>query len=163
MSAAHDDTQDELLSPHNMIVMGVLLAIALVIGEIVIGPNPGGDEEMAAEPVDTMEDIAMRLKPVVTLADMRSNMTMASAAADTADKSPDQLYQSACLACHTTGAAGAPKIGDAAAWQARLGKGLDGLVTAAINGIGAMPPRGGSQYSDDQIRAVVEYILDESK
>jgi cytochrome c5 len=90
-------------------------------------------------------------------------MTAASAAVDTADKSPDQLYQAACLACHSTGAAGAPKIGDAAAWTARLAKGLDSLVTSAINGIGAMPPRGGSQYNDDQVRATIEYILSESK
>jgi cytochrome c5 len=110
-----------------------------------------------------MEDIALRLKPVVSLADMRGNMKMASAAGASANKSPDQLYQGACLACHTTGAAGAPKIGDAGAWKTRLGKGLDVLVSSAIKGIGAMPPRGGSQYNDDQMRAVVEYILAESK
>lgn len=162
MSASHDDSHDELLSPRNMIVMGILLAIALFLGEVVIGPNTG-DDEVVAQPVDTIEDIAMRLKPVVTLADMRSSMTMASAAGASADKSPAEMYQGACLACHTTGAAGAPKIGDPSAWTDRLGKGVDGLVTSAINGIGAMPPRGGSQLSDDQIRVVVEYILDESK
>ncbi len=163
MSASHDDSHDELLSPRNMIVMGILLAIALFLGEVVIGPNTGSDEEMVAEPVDTIEDIAMRLKPVVTLEDMRKNMTVASAAGVSADKSPAEMYQGACLACHTTGAAGAPKIGDPAAWTERLAKGVEGLVTSAINGIGAMPARGGSQLSDDQIRAVVEYILDESK
>lgn len=162
MSASHDDSHDELLSPRNMIVMGILLAIALFLGEVVIGPNTG-DDEVVAQPVDTIEDIAMRLKPVVTLADMRSSMTMASAAGASANKSPAEMYQGACLACHTTGAAGAPKIGDPSAWTDRLGKGVDGLVTSAINGIGAMPPRGGSQLSDDQIRVVVEYILDESK
>ncbi len=125
--------------------------------------GPQSDEEPVVEVVDTIEDIAMRLKPVMTLDDMRANMTVASAAGDAADKSPDQLYQSACLACHTTGAAGAPKIGVAADWTDRLAKGIDGLVTSAINGIGAMPPRGGSQFSDDQIKGVVEYILDQSK
>ena len=59
--------------------------------------------------------------------------------------------------------AGAPKIGDAAIWKERSAKGLDALVSGAINGVGAMPPRGGSQYDDDQIRAVIEYILAESK
>jgi cytochrome c5 len=113
-------------------------------------------------PVDTMEDIAMRIKPIVSLGDMRGNSMLASAAGDSADKSPAELYQGACLACHSTGAAGAPKIGDAAAWSERASKGLDGLVSSAVNGVGAMPARGGSQYSDDQIRAVVEYILGES-
>ncbi len=115
-----------------------------------------------AEP-DTVEVIAMRLKPVVSLDTMRENVAMASAAGSMTDKSPDQLYQGACLACHTTGAAGAPESGDADAWKTRLAKGLDLLVTSAISGVGAMPPRGGSQYNDNQIRAVIEYILAESK
>jgi cytochrome c5 len=155
------EAQDETFSPQNITVLGGLLLIAIILGEVVIGHH--GNDEMAVEAVDTMEDMAMRLQPVVSLGEMRSSMTVASAAGDTADKSPDQLYQGACLACHSTGAAGAPKIGDAAAWKARLAKGLDSLVTSAINGIGAMPPRGGSQYNDEQVRATIEYILSESK
>jgi len=155
------EAQAETFSPHNITVLGGLLLIAIILGEVVIGPH--GNDEVVVESVDTMEDIAMRLQPVISLDEMRSSMTVASAAADTAGQSPGQLYQGACLACHSTGAAGAPKIGDAAAWKARLAKGLDSLVTSAINGIGAMPPRGGSQFNDDQIRATVEYILSESK
>jgi len=155
------EAQDETFSPRNITVLGGLLLLAIILGEVVIGQH--GDDEMVAKPMDTMEDMTMRLQPVVSLDEMRASMTVASAAGDTADKSPDQLYQSACLACHTTGAAGAPKIGDAAAWKTRLGKGLEALISSAINGIGAMPPRGGSQYNDDQIRATVEYILTESK
>lgn len=155
------EAQDETFSPKNITVLGGLLLIAIILGEVVIGHHD--NDEMAVESVDTMEDLAMRLQPVVSVGEMDSSMTVASAAGGTADKSPDQLYQGACLACHSTGAAGAPKIGDAAAWTARLAKGLDSLVTSAINGIGAMPPRGGSQYNDDQVRATVEYILSESK
>jgi cytochrome c5 len=152
--------QAETFSPQNIGVLLGLLLLAIILGEVVF--NRHGDGAMA-EPVDTMEDIAMRLKPVVSLDDMRSSMKAASVAGDTASKSPDQLYQGACLACHSTGAAGAPKIGDAAIWKERSAKGLDALVSGAINGVGAMPPRGGSQYDDDQIRAVIEYILAESK
>ncbi len=155
------EAQDETFSPQNITVLGGLLLIAIILGEVVIGQH--GNEEMVVEPVDTMEDMAMRLQPVVSLDEMRSSVSVASAAGDAADKSPDQLYQGACLACHSTGAAGAPKIGDSATWKARLAKGLDSLVTSAINGIGAMPPRGGSQYNDDQIRATIDYILSESK
>jgi cytochrome c5 len=154
-------TQSETFSTHNTVVLGGLLLLAVFIGEVLIGPHQ--DEAPVVEVADTPEDIAMRLEPVVSLEDIRSNMTLAAGAGDAADKSPAELYQGACLACHTTGAAGAPKIGDAGAWSARLDKGIDALVSSAVNGIGAMPPRGGSQYSDDQIRAVVEYILDESK
>lgn len=154
-------TQAEFLSTQNITVLIGLLLAAVFLGEVVVGPH--SDEVVMAAPVDTMEDIAMRIKPVVSLDDMRGNSMLASAAGDTADKSPGELYQGACLACHSTGAAGAPKIGDAAVWSERAGKGLDALVSSAVNGIGAMPARGGSQYSDDQIRAAVEYILGESR
>ena len=155
------DTDNETFSPRNITILGILLFIAIFIGEVLIGPN--SDEDVMLEVVDTMEDIAMRIKPVVSLADIRDNISVASAAGDTASLSPAELYNAACLACHMTGAANAPKMGDAAAWAPRVSKGLDVLVTSAINGIGAMPPRGGSQFGDDQIKAVVEYILDNSK
>ena len=162
-------TESETFSPHNTAVLGGLLAIALFIGEVVIGPN--GDTDMVAEAVDTLEDLAMRLKPVVTLDDIMNpatsqgggTMVASAGGAEAAEKTPDQLYQAACMACHAAGVANAPKFGDAAAWSDRASKGLDTLVTSAINGIGAMPPRGGSALDDDQIRAVVEYILENSK
>ena len=163
-------TQSETFSPKNITVLGVLLLLAVFIGEVLIGPHHEG--EVTVEAADTMEDIAMRIRPVVTLDDVRNPKTpsgtaaMAASSSDagaSASKTPEQLYQGACLACHTTGAAGAPKIGDAAAWAERAQQGIDTLVTHAVNGIGAMPPRGGSQYDDDQIRAVVEYILENSK
>lgn len=69
----------------------------------------------------------------------------------------EQVYVAACAACHDSGAAGAPKTGDAGAWSARLGQGLEGLVKSAINGKGAMPARGGNpDLADVEIaRAVV--------
>jgi cytochrome c5 len=161
-------TESETFSPHNITVLGVLLAIALFIGEIVIGPN--NDTEMAAETVDPLEQLVMRLKPVVTLDDILNPAAtqgaaamVASAGAEAGEKTPEQLYQGACMACHAAGVANAPKFGDAAAWSDRAGKGLDALVASAVNGMGAMPPRGGSQLSDDEIHAVVEYMLDNSR
>jgi cytochrome c5 len=153
--------QAETFSPRNISVLGGLLLLALILGEGVF--NPRLDGAMMAKPGNTMEDIAMRIKPVVSLDDMRNSMNAASATGDTASQSPDQLYQSACLACHSTGAAGAPKIGDSGAWSPRIAKGLNSLISSAINGIGAMPPRGGSQYSDEQMRAVIEFIVAESE
>lgn len=153
--------QNEIFSPQNLTVLGVLLLIAIILGEVVM-PRPG-EPKVAVKAEDTVEDIAMRLQPVVSLDKMRSSMSALAAAGAAADQSPEQLYQSACLACHNTGAAGAPKLGDVGAWSERLAKGIDALVSSAIGGIGAMPPRGGSQLSDEQIRRVVEYILAESK
>lgn len=99
----------------------------------------------------------------------------AAAAASTADLStlePDlsrgqQVFDSACTACHGAGIAGAPKLGDAVAWEARLPKGLDQLVGNAINGYqgqsGMMPAKGGNAaLSDADIKHAVAYMVAES-
>lgn len=85
-------------------------------------------------------------------------------AAAAGPQDPADIYQSTCLGCHSTGAGGAPKIGDAGAWAARLDKGIDTVYANAINGINAMPAKGlCMSCSDDDIKAVVDYILAESK
>ena len=77
-----------------------------------------------------------------------------------ADLSGDQVYQQVCASCHTAGVLNAPKPGDAAAWAPRLAKGNDTLYANAINGIGAMPAKGGrADMSDDAIKAAVDHML----
>jgi len=75
-----------------------------------------------------------------------------------------QSLYAACAACHSTGAAGAPKLGDAAAWGPRAAAGIDALLTNAINGKGAMPPKGGRMdLNDAQIKAIIEYMVNAAK
>jgi len=69
------------------------------------------------------------------------------------------LYTQICQTCHAAGVAGAPKIGDKAAWAPRLAQGVDGLTASAIKGKNAMPPKGGSAASDAEIKAVVAYMV----
>jgi len=69
------------------------------------------------------------------------------------------LYTQTCQMCHAAGIAGAPKLGDKAAWAPRLAQGIDGLTASAIKGKGAMPPKGGSAASDAEIKAVVTYMV----
>jgi len=73
------------------------------------------------------------------------------------------LYTQVCQACHAAGVAGAPKVGDKAAWAPRVGQGVDGLTASAIKGKGAMPPKGGSQASDAEIKEVVTYMVNSAK
>ncbi|NVK22306.1 MAG: cytochrome c5 family protein [Kangiellaceae bacterium] len=74
------------------------------------------------------------------------------------------IYNTYCMACHATGVAGAPKVGDAAAWTARTANGIDAVYSNAINGINAMPPKGTcADCSDDEIKAVVDHMLENSK
>lgn len=75
-----------------------------------------------------------------------------------------KLYDTACLACHAAGVAGAPKPGDKAAWAGRAAAGIDGLTASVIKGKGAMPPRGAAGAATDaDIRAAVEYMLAKSR
>lgn len=78
------------------------------------------------------------------------------------------VYQQACFACHGTGAAGAPKMGDAAAWSQRIAKGIEMLHKHALEGFqgdtGIMPPKGGrADLSDEQVKAAVDYMVSQSK
>ena len=158
MSSAQDST----FSPRNLAVLGALLFTGLFLGEAVF-PRHGGifsSSMDASMTIGSPEDVAMRIKPVVTLDEILANAS--SAGAGSGEKSAKQLYEGACLACHSSGVAGAPKVGDSAAWEARMYAGIDGLTNTAISGKGAMPPNGGSAYSADEIRKVVEYMLAET-
>lgn len=74
------------------------------------------------------------------------------------------IYTKSCAACHMTGAAGAPKLGDKAAWGPRIAKGKDALYTSALKGKGAMPPKGGNvALPDADVKAGVDYMVSESK
>jgi cytochrome c5 len=75
-----------------------------------------------------------------------------------------KVFDSTCTACHSTGVAGSPKLGDKAAWAPRVKQGVDALVQSALKGKGAMPPKGGNAaLSDADIRAAVEFMVSQSK
>ena len=78
-----------------------------------------------------------------------------------------KIYDSACVACHGAGVAGAPKVGDKAAWADRVTQGANVLYEHAIKGYqgknGYMPPKGGSTASDDEVKAAVDYMASASK
>lgn len=83
-----------------------------------------------------------------------------AAVAAKAPRDAAQVVQTSCFSCHGTGAAGAPVIGQPIWKTLESEKGLDGLLQSAINGKGAMPPKGlCMDCSDDEIKAAIEYIL----
>jgi len=103
------------------------------------------------------------MKKLVIIA--ASALMFGSVASVSADGQKD--YQASCFACHGTGAAGAPKVGDKAAWKDRIAQGSETLYTHAIKGFkgkkGFMPAKGGSALSDDAVKAVVDYMVKNSK
>ena len=86
----------------------------------------------------------------------------AAAVASSGPRSGEDVYNAACMACHSTGAAGAPKLGDAVAWADRIAKGNDVLYSSGINGIagtGMMAKGGCMSCSDEEVSAAVDYMV----
>ena len=75
----------------------------------------------------------------------------------------EALFKSVCIACHGTGVAGAPKFGDKAAWAPRIAQGMPTLYNAALHGLNAMPPKGGSSAPDADVKAAVDYMVGAAK
>ncbi|MGY0551655.1 c-type cytochrome [Vreelandella sp. 2A-K22] len=146
-------------------------AVAYMVEPVMEVPELSGGDEAAADEAATEETAAAEGEAATE--EMASNDDAASeedaAAVEEASGSSDldgeALYASSgCVACHDNGVAGAPTIGDSEAWAARLEKGADELYASAINGIGAMPAKGGNpNLSDEEVMAVVDYLMAEAQ
>ncbi|MFM9878916.1 MAG: c-type cytochrome [Burkholderiaceae bacterium] len=73
-------------------------------------------------------------------------------------KGGEEVYKTQCASCHAAGLLGAPVLGDAAAWGARIKTGYDALLTSALKGKGAMNAQGGADYEDTEIGRAVVYL-----
>ncbi len=117
--------------------------------------------------------VAERTKPVgqvnIASTKMKTQQSFEQvAAAAPVQRNGQQVYQSACVACHGSGIAGAPKAGDTGQWAKRVSKGLETLYASAINGLqgsaGVMPAKGGNPVlSDAEVKAAVDYIVAQLK
>lgn len=119
---------------------------------------PAATAEAAPAPT-TAAAPAVAAAPAAPVAVAAAAAAPAAAAANIGET----RYKETCFACHATGVAGAPKFGDKAAWAPRIATGMDTLVATAIAGKGAMPPRGGSNASDAEIKATVAYMVNAAK
>jgi len=124
-------------------IIGIVLLVQFVTQQKLTG---AGSEGQSAEAV------AARLKPVSD-----QGFTLKDANAPKVLQSGEAIYASTCQACHGTGAAGAPKTGDNGAWAGRIAQGYDTIMKHAIEGLRAMPAKGGNPDLDDVevMRAVV--------
>ena len=114
--------------------------------------------------------IAARIAAVgqINTAQAQSSTTTTQVAVTEAAVDGQKVYQSACIACHGAGVAGAPMVGNAAAWAARIAAGSDSLYANAINGLvgssGVMPAKGGnSSLSDAEVKAAVDHMVSQSQ
>jgi len=144
------------------LMIGALILLAVVI--FVLAQNVGGNEVKAAgiTKKDNKEQIA-RIEPVgkLVLATAVGNTVSTAQAADGA-----ATYNGTCVACHGTGAAGAPKVGDKAAWKPRIALGMPTLYKVALHGkpgTAMMAKGGNAALSDAAVKAAVDYMVGKSK
>ncbi len=143
----------------NMVFIIAALVVFMII--IIIAANwlSNGSTNVADDSM-VQEAIENRIAPIGQV-NTGAVAPVAAAAAGPVDGKA--IYQQACFACHGTGAAGAPKLGDSGAWSARIGQGMDTLNDHAIKGFKGMPARGGQNLDDDSVKAAVKYMVDNSK
>jgi cytochrome c5 len=160
MSDAHaEETQEGHESPiktPKQLIWTVVAAFVVPIAIIILLVNfvSTGSKPAAGSDGLSAEATARRLQPV-------GSVEIRDASAPGAVKTGEQVYQAQCSACHATGAAGAPKVGDAAAWGPRIAQGFETLLNSALKGKGAMAPQGGGDHSDFEIARAVVYLANQ--
>jgi cytochrome c5 len=131
-----------------VIVIGIILLVSFVTNQRVTGAGSEGQNAAA---------VAARVRPVA-----EEGFALKDANAPKVLQNGQAVYTAVCVACHGTGAAGAPKLGDNGAWSTRIAQGYDTLVQHAVNGIRAMPAKGGNPDLDDvEVARAVAYMANQ--
>lgn len=158
MSDAHNE-QSFIRTPKQLIAVVAGFFLVIVIGIILLVSFVTTDKLEGAGTESLGEEaVAARLRPVA-----EEGFTLVDANAPKVLQAGDAVYTAVCAACHSAGVAGAPKVGAAGDWTARLAQGYDTLVKHAIEGIRAMPAKGGNPDLDNlEVERAVVYMANQS-
>jgi cytochrome c5 len=159
MSDAHNEHESAIRTPKQLVaavigffavtVLGIILLVQYVTANKLTG---AGSNSQAPE------EIATRISPVAD-----AGFTLKDANAPKVLQTGEAIYTSTCAACHGAGVAGAPKLGEASAWSARIAQGYDTIVKHAIEGLRAMPAKGGNPDLDDvEVARAVVFMANKS-
>ncbi len=140
-------------------LMLIVWALAMIFIGFKALNAPSGDSSHTETLVDNT--ILERIKPVGEVRIDTDTQVASADIVETAERSGEEIYNSKCAGCHTSGVMGAPKYASLADWSSRIDLGLDKLTASAIAGKGGMPARGTCMdCSDNEIKVTVQYMLD---
>jgi len=150
---AHDGPHEGPIKTPKQLIWAVAASFIVPIIVIIMLTQfvATGEKEAAGTSALEAEAVAKRIHPVssVEVKDLNDVTTL---------KTGEQVFQAQCSACHATGAAGAPKFGDEAAWGPRIKNGFEALLNSALKGKGNMGPQGGGDFSDLEVARAVVYM-----
>ena len=153
-ATAHDEAHTGPIKTPKQLLLAVLFSfvvpIFVIIGLVYFVTSANKPQ---AGSVDPEQAVASRIQKVGTVEIRDANRAM---------KTGEQVFGAQCTACHTSGAAGAPKIADTAAWGPRIKTGFDALLNAALKGKNAMGAQGGGDFDDFEIARAVVYMANAS-
>jgi cytochrome c5 len=162
-SQGHDDGAHTgpIKNPKQLLVavlFSFIVPIFAIIGlvyYVVSGAKPAGVSDTAAMELNGMskeslaQGVAARIQKVGSVEIRDANREL---------KGGEDVFKAQCTTCHTAGVAGAPKLGDNAAWAPRIATGFEALLHSALKGKGAMAPQGGGDFEDLEIARAVVYM-----
>ncbi len=144
------------------VIIVVLAIFIAILSNIFAGYSSSGDDNYKTE---LQSSINQRTEPtgkINLLSNPAIKQTAKPIVVASAKLSGSEVYNSACMSCHASGAAGAPMTGNKDQWSERIAKGKDVLYVSAINGIGVMPAKGGiSTLFDAEVKSAVDYLISE--
>ncbi|MDO9004118.1 MAG: c-type cytochrome [Aquabacterium sp.] len=150
---SHDNDHEGPIKTPKQLAVAVGLAfivpiiIIILLVEFVASTGTGSSGSDALSEQAT----AQRIKPV-------GSVEVKVVSANAGPRAGEEVFKGQCAACHESGAMGAPKLGDAAAWGSRIGVGLEALIQSALKGKNAMPPQAGGEFSDLEVSRAVAYL-----
>jgi cytochrome c5 len=148
----------------------VLIAVGVLVAANLVGERPydksAAQIRIAEARIEPVGKVNLKSAPVHP-----ADAPLASAAkpeasprAPAGEISGEKVYSGICQSCHMSGVAGAPIVGDAGSWEARIAQGIEALYQSAIKGKGLMPPKGGNPaLSDEEIQAAVDFMVESSQ
>lgn len=150
---AEEESHEGVIRTPKQLIWTIIASFVLPVVIIILLVNFVVSDHMPAAGSDGLgaEAVARRIQPVgsIELRDLSDAALL---------RSGEQVYQAQCTACHSVGAAGAPKTGDEAAWAPRVKTGYGALLNAVLKGKGAMAAQGGGDFSDFELARAVVYL-----
>ncbi|MDF1484579.1 c-type cytochrome [Ramlibacter sp. H39-3-26] len=147
--AAEEAHTGPIKNPKQLLATVFFAFVVPIFGIIGLVVFVTSGDKPAAGAVNVEKAIAERIQKVGSVEIRDANRPL---------RSGEDVFKAQCTACHTAGVAGAPKLGDAAAWAPRIKTGFDALLHSALAGKGAMVPQGGGEFNDTEVGRAVVYM-----